>query len=155
MSNPIRKATFRANIEDVIFDIFVRTSSDNVVIDKEGTLLSDYLVNVVLQDDLTQAIQNLKSDILDGAPEAYDTLKEIADYIKEHGDLTEAIREILNLKADKSEVDRIANSLQTLSDSVDSLPKIFYSVERPSNLKLGDMWVQPVSGAEVLAELRQ
>ena len=154
MANPIRKATFRANVNDVITDIFVKTSTDNVVIDKDGTLLSDYLVNVVLKDDLESAIQNLKSEIVGGAPEVYDTLKEIADYIKSHGDITEAITKAVNDKADQSQVDEIANSLQTLSQSITNMSRIHYSQSSPSNLKSGEMWVQPVSDASVLRSLK-
>lgn len=154
MANPVRKATFRANVNDVITDIFVRTSSDNIVIDREGTLLSDYLVNVVLNDDLDKAINDLKEDILDGAPEAYDTLKEIADYINNHsGDVTE-ILELIAQKADKSDINEISNSLQLLTQAVSRIPIIHYSETEPSNLKSGDMWVQPVSDASVLEGLR-
>jgi hypothetical protein len=154
LANPVRKATFRANINDVITDIMVKTSSDNVVINKQGDLLSDYLVNVVLSDDMDNALRELKSDILDGAPEAYDTLKEIADYINSHGDDASQIIAILSTKADKSEVDVIADSLQQLSQSLSRVPIIYYSKTQPANLKVGDMWVQPVSGADALSALR-
>lgn len=153
LANPVRKATFRANVNDVITDIFVRTSSDNVVIDSEGTLLSDYLVNVVLQDDLSEAIANLKAEIIDGAPEIYDTLKEIADYIKQHGDFVQYIEELVQNKADKSDVDEIANSLQALSAALETKSTVYYSQTQPSDLKLGDMWVQPVQDASVLKSL--
>lgn len=153
MANPIRKATFRANVNDVITDIFVKTSTDNVVIDEEGHLLSDFLVNVVLTDDLESAIQNLKSEILDGAPEIYDTLKEIADYIETHGNFVEYIQQLVQDKADQTQVDEIANSLQTLSQSLENTNRIYYSQTKPSNLKSGDMWVQPVSDASVLRGL--
>lgn len=155
MSNPIRKGTFRANINDVITDIFVKTSSDNVVVDKEGNLLSDYLTNLVLKDELSTALNDLKTDILDGAPEAYDTLKEISEYINTHEDVVTSIISALGNKADKEEVLAISNSLQTLADTVLNIPRIYYSVSEPSVLKKGDMWVQPVSGADVLVSMRQ
>ena len=152
-NNPVRTGTFRANINDVITDIFVRTSTDNVVIDSEGNLLSDYLTNVVLSDDLETALANLKSDILDGSPEVYDTLKEIADYIEEHGDFVSVLQEAIQGKASQSEVDEISNSLQTLSQAFANKPNLYYSQTQPSNLKSGDMWVQPVSDASVLSSL--
>lgn len=153
MSNPIRKATFRANVNDVITDIFVRTSTDNVVIDSEGTLLSDFLTNVVLSNDLNTAIQNVKAEIIDGSPEVYDTLKEIADYIAEHGDFVEVLQEAIQGKASKEEVDELANSLQQLSVSISEMATIYYSQTQSSTLKAGDMWVQPVSDASVLSSL--
>lgn len=153
MANPVRKATFRANVNDVITDIFVKTSTDNVVIDNEGNLLSDYLTRLVLTEDMNVALENLKGEIIDGAPEIYDTLKEIADYIEQHGDFVEYITQLVQDKADKSEVDEIANSLQTLSQALSEKSTIYYSQTQPSNLKLGDMWVQPVTDASVLKSL--
>ena len=107
-------------------------------------------MNVVLQDDLSEAIRNLKAEIIGGAPEIYDTLKEIADYIEQHSDFVQYIEELVQGKADKSDVDEIANSLQALSAALETKSTVYYSQTQPSDLKLGDMWVQPVQDASVL-----
>ena len=38
------------------------------------------------------------SKLIGGAPETYDTLKEIADYIEAHKEVTEALKEAINAK---------------------------------------------------------
>lgn len=42
------------------------------------------------------------SDLIGGAPETYDTLKEIADYIANHEDVSEALNQAIGNKADKN-----------------------------------------------------
>lgn len=148
MSNPIRKGTFRANIEDVIYDIFVATSTDNVYM-QDGRLLSEYLVDVALKEDIQKAIDEL----IDGAPEILDTLKEIAEYIQQHGDLIQMLQDLVENKAEKSDLDNVVRNLNALANDFYNSPTIYYSVETPEALKAGDMWVRPVLDASVLKTL--
>lgn len=55
-------------------------------------------------------VANLKDDLLNGAGEAYDTLKELGDLINENVDAIDALETIAVNKADKSDV----NALQDL-----------------------------------------
>lgn len=154
MANPIRKATFRALINDVLTDIYATTSTDNIVINSQGELLSDYLEKLVLQDDMEEALRELKADIIDEAPEIFDTLKEISDWIKEHGDFTQYLEEIVNTKADKEDLNLLSEAFNALSQAFSSESKVFYNDTQPSNLKSGDMWVQPVVDASILDGLQ-
>jgi len=148
LSNPTRKGTFRANIEDVIYDIFVATSTDNVYME-DGRLLSEYLVELATKEDIKKAIDEL----IDGAPEILDTLKEIAEYIQQHGDIIQMLQDLIEEKADKAELELVIDNLNTLANDFYNSPTIYYSVETPERLKAGDMWVRPVLDASVLKTL--
>lgn len=151
---PVRKATFRALVNEVLTDIYATTSTDNIVINSEGELLSDYLERLVTQENMEEALQQLKEEIIDEAPEIFDTLKEIAEWIKEHGDFVQYLEELVNSKADKTEVDALAEALTALSNAFTESAKIYYSDVQPTALKSGDMWVQPVVDASVLDDLQ-
>ncbi len=58
------------------------------------------------------------ADLIGGAPETYDTLKEIADYIASHQSVADALNTAIGTKADKNHTHTIANitSLQTALD---------------------------------------
>lgn len=133
MPNPVRKATVRVLIDNIVTDIMLKTSSENVVCD-DGLFLSEKLSEMLLeiaerptQVEVQEAIDQAIADLIDGAPEILDTLKEIAEYIQEYGDLLDALQKM-----------------------VDEKSTIFYSDEMPQTLKVGDMWVQPVLDASVL-----
>lgn len=49
--------------------------------------------------DIANAVSAAVSDILDGAPEAYDTLREIAEKLSDNDDAVDAILSTLALKA--------------------------------------------------------
>jgi hypothetical protein len=133
MPNPVRNATVRARINDIVTDIMLKTSSENVICD-DGQFLSEKLSEMLLeigerptQAEMQAAIDKAIADLVDEAPEILDTLKEIAEYIVEYGDLLEALQKM-----------------------VDEKSSIFYEFEMPQTLKVGDMWVQPVVDASVL-----
>lgn len=62
------------------------------------------LNSLVSSEDLTGILTNLKSEILGGAGEDYDTLKEIEEWIEEHQDLYQALISTVSQKATKEEV---------------------------------------------------
>lgn len=53
-------------------------------------------------DAMNTAISAAISDLIGGAPETYDTLKEIADYIANHQDVVDALNAAIGQKADKA-----------------------------------------------------
>ena len=65
---------------------------------------SNDLNSLVSSEDLTGILTNLKSEILGGAGEDYDTLKEIEEWIEEHQDLYQALIATVSQKATKEEV---------------------------------------------------
>ena len=66
---------------------------------KDFKLLSN-LVNIINGDSNTKgSFRKTIKDLIGGAPEAYDTLKEIADKLKNNDDLHKALNDAIILKA--------------------------------------------------------
>ena len=57
--------------------------------------------NIIKQSDIDTSVNNLKNDLLNGAGEAYDTLKELGELIDDNQDAIEALEIIATGKADK------------------------------------------------------
>lgn len=88
---------FKAKRENEIFDVFARTTANNVIVDKAtGETLKQRLLAISKQltsssdagvaevKTQVEAVKNQVSALIADAPEAYDTLKEIADWINAH-----------------------------------------------------------------------
>lgn len=58
------------------------------------------------------------ADLIGGAPAAYDTLKEISDYIASHQDIADALNNAIANKADKTVASTSANGLMSKEDKV-------------------------------------
>ncbi len=75
------------------------------------------------KDEITSLLATVKNDIkaeiLGGAPEDYDTLKEIAEYIEAHEDISTALIEAIGNKADKTTVDALTTRVATLEENAD------------------------------------
>ena len=71
---------------------------DNTVDD----LFNYYLKNETYsKEEVKTVINNRINELVDGAPETFDTLKEIADYIAEHEEIARALNEAIGNKVDK------------------------------------------------------
>lgn len=66
--------------------------------------------NAEMQAAISTAITNL----VDGAPDAYNTLKEIADYIASHADVIDTLNAAIGNKADASTVASIQTTIRAL-----------------------------------------
>lgn len=125
MSNTAKKAILHALIEGVLVELMVKTQADNVYIDDSTTLaakLAEMVTAINLRakcTDVTAEINQAIADLIDGAPETYDTLKELSDYIATHEDVVTAINAAIGNKADKSSVE----ALQTTINALGSLAK--------------------------------
>ena len=86
--NPIWENWFPAVVADAI-----RMSLDP----------NDASNNVNLIDYVDKKVTQLKNDIVGGATAAYDTFKELEDYINQHGDVADALNDSLVNKVDKIE----------------------------------------------------
>lgn len=111
-------------------------------------------------DAMTTAISNAIDDLIDGAPETYNTLKEIADYISSHQDVVDALNSAIGQKADKATTlagygitdamtatainTAISNALASAKSYTDTKvgnsAKIYFSATEPANLAEGDLW---------------
>ena len=149
MSNVAQKAILTAKIDGVLKDLMVKTSADQVFIDDSTTLETKLaeLVNALdgkaaashahaqadvtgLVDDLAArptteamntAISTAISDLIGGAPETYNTLKEIADYIEAHQDVVNALNAAIGAKADKTTVETLQALVNGIKSTVDGL----------------------------------
>lgn len=149
MSNVAQKAILTAKINGVLKDLMVKTSADQVFID-DNTTLAAKLTELVealdgkaaaththaqadvtgLEDALTArptteamnaAISTAISGLINGAPETYDTLKEIADYIGAHQDVVDALNASIGSKADASVVTTLQETVTAIKTVTDSL----------------------------------
>ena len=149
MSNVAQKAILTAKIDGVLKDLMVKTSADQVFIDDSTTLAAKLteLVNALdgkaaaththaqadvtgLEDALTArptteamnaAISAAISGLIDGAPDTYNTLKEIADYIDAHQDVVDALNASIGSKADASVVTTLQETVKAIKTVTDSL----------------------------------
>lgn len=148
-SDKLKQVIFQEEIDGVLTDLMARTHVDNVIYEEGGKqiALSEKLASLIatvatkadsnnVTADIKTATDNLYNKIMgitaeDGAPvaEAYDTLKEVANYLTEHG----------------SVVQGFTNDISGLKKSVEGLKTGMTKVEKSDtngNVK--------VDGAEVV-----
>ena len=149
MSNVAQKAILTAKIEGVLKDLMVKTTADQVFIDSDTTLdvklaevisalggkaasshthtqaeivgLEDALTSRPTTETMNTAISTAISELIGGAPETYDTLKEIADYISAHADVVDAINAAIGAKADASVVTTLQETVAAIKTVTDAL----------------------------------
>lgn len=61
------------------------------------------------EQTIVQYVNQKIADLIGGAPATYDTLKEIADYIASHQDVSDALNEAIGNKADKNHTHAISD----------------------------------------------
>ena len=148
-SDKLKQVIFQEEIDGVLTELMARTHVDNVIYEEGGKqiALSEKLASLIatvatkadsnnVTADIKTATDNLYNKIMgitaeDGAPvaEAYDTLKEVANYLTEHG----------------SVVQGFTNDISGLKKSVEDLKTGMTKVEKSDtngNVK--------VDGAEVV-----
>lgn len=115
-----RNAILRALVEGVVTDLMVKTNVENVYVDETTTLaqkLSEIITSLngkVTTADMNTAISAAINDLIGGAPETYDTLKEISDYISAHQDVVDALNAAIGSKADRTTVETIQTTVNSL-----------------------------------------
>lgn len=139
-----KNAILKTKIENVIYEIMVKTNAANVIVDDQGTTLASKLASIITDlglkattealttglagkadsshthaqadvtgladalnarpttDAMNTAISTAISGLIDGAPETYDTLKEIAEYISSNEDAMTALNAAIGNKANKA-----------------------------------------------------
>lgn len=102
-------------IEGVVTDIMVKTGSDNVIVDSStgetlaarlvqlATDISNAVAGGITPSQVDTKISTAISALVDEAPETYDTLKEIADYISSNETAKNALNAAIGNKVDKVE----------------------------------------------------
>lgn len=79
-----------------------KANSSHTHAQADVTGLADALTARPTTEAMNTAISTAISDLINGAPETYDTLKEIADYIESHKSVETALNEAIGKKADKA-----------------------------------------------------
>lgn len=98
-------------LEGVLNDIMLQTGADNVIVDaSKGEMLSTRLATIMTKLDATTTpaevdtkIKTAIDNLIAGAPDTYDTLKEIADYIAADSTAMDALNKAIVGKVDKVE----------------------------------------------------
>lgn len=121
MANTAKKAILQAKIEGVLTDLLPKTNAENVMVDETTTLaakLSAILADVAALPTtatVNGAISALRTELMgEGVPEAYDTFKELADYIETHQEAADALTAAVGNKADKTTVEAIQATIDGL-----------------------------------------
>ena len=118
-SNIDNEATIRKNADDTL------TSNLNAEITRAKTAEksnSDRIDIIDGDSSVEGSYRKAIKDLINGAPEAYDTLKEIADKLQDNDDLHQAIEEAIATKATKTdlnaEITRAKNAEQANTDAI-------------------------------------
>lgn len=96
-------------IDGVLQNIMLQTGADNVIVDTaKGEMLSTRLASIAAalagmnsSTEVDNKISTAINNLINGAPETYDTLKEIADYIASDSTAMDALNKAILNKVDK------------------------------------------------------
>ena len=130
MAAKASNAILKALIEGVLTDLMVKTTGEMVYLDDSTTVaakIADMVTAINARAKTTDmntaistAVSNLKNELMgEGVPEAYDTFKELADYIASHQEAADALTAAVGNKADKTTV----QTLQATINALGSLAK--------------------------------
>ncbi len=113
----------KIRINGVMEELLAKSNGENVSVTYNGSemtltdALSTIYSGVSAAQTATQVQSAIKTEIdklIGGAPEAYDTLMDIATYINEHKEVSDALNAAIGQKADKT-------AFETLKATVDGL----------------------------------
>lgn len=104
------------------------------------------LTNYATKEEVAQAKSEVKDELIGTAPGTYDTLGEIADYIKEHGEVAAGMAADIATKADKSE---LANYQEKLPEDGNLGQVLTKTNTGPQWEDLPDCEVEELSGDEL------
>lgn len=108
-------AILQMKIDGALKDVWVQTGADLVIVDEstQETLAARLTqlaadINTAVAGGLTESqvqtmIDTEVNALIDGAPETYNTLKEIATYIDEHEDVVTSLNAAIGNKVDKED----------------------------------------------------
>lgn len=119
--------TLSAKLSEIIADLALKATKTEVTdglalkADKththaqaDVTGLEDALTARPTTDAMNTAISTAIGGLINGAPETYDTLKEIADYIEAHKSVETALNEAIGKKADKTAFEAVKATVDAL-----------------------------------------
>lgn len=108
-----KKVTLQMLLAGKLEDLQFKTGAENVIITNEDSTtekLSDRLVDVaealnsvITEEEVENIAAAAVAQLLVDAPEAFDTFKEIADYLSNNENVIEALNDAIHNKVDKEE----------------------------------------------------
>lgn len=149
-----KNAILKAMIEGTIHELMVKTNVDNVVLvdgSKETTLslklaeIISSLNSKATTTEMNTAISTAISDLVNGAPEAYNTLKEIADYLSSNDSVVNSINQVLEGKVSKEENKGLSTNDFT-NDYKTSLDSLIAGMSEWNNAQANVIEVVKVNG---------
>ncbi len=92
----------KASKTELTEGLSTRAASSHTHAQSDITGLTNALAERPTTTAMNTAISTAISNLINGAPETYDTLKEIADYISSHQDVVDSLNAAIGGKADKA-----------------------------------------------------
>ncbi len=93
------------------------------------------------------------ADLIGGAPEMYDTFKEIADYIGEHEEVSTALNDAIGNKADKTTVETLTTTVNKKANASTTIAGYGIADAKIANgtITLGTNSITPLVAADIAA----
>ena len=104
----------KASSEDLTNGLAAKAEKVHTHAQSDITGLEDTLATLATTEAMNAAISAAIDGLIDGAPETYNTLKEVATYIEEHEDVVSTLNAAIGQKADKSTVEAIQATVNAL-----------------------------------------
>lgn len=125
----------KIKLEGEIKDLIAKSNGENVAVTYNGKneTLSEALTEILASitalptsEGVVNTVTTEIAKVVDGAPESFDTLKEIATYIEEHQGVVETLNAAIGNKVDKVEGKGLSTEDFTtaLKNKLDNLPVI-------------------------------
>jgi len=128
----------KIKIGEQVQNIVARSTDQYVIVNYKGSevTLAAALTSILAEIANNQPLGNEEavdakisaaiSELIGGAPETYDTLKEIADYIEAHKDVSAALNEVIGRKVDKVEGKGLSaeDFTAALKEKLEAMPNI-------------------------------
>lgn len=125
----------KIKLENEFHELLVKTDAENTRVTWKGqettldAALADIFTSITdlpTADGVDTKISAAIDNLIGGAPEAYNTLKEIADYIAEHQDVADSITAAIGGKVDKEEGKGLSaeDFTAALKDKLEAMPAI-------------------------------
>lgn len=100
--NAMKKAILKKQIEGVVYEVMLKTTAEMVAIDDTGTTLAQKLIELGKLPTSTYVDEKI-TELIGGAPETLDTLKELAAALGSDPNFATTIATQLGGKVDKIE----------------------------------------------------
>ena len=125
MPNPSKNVILHTLLEGILNDLYPKTVAGNVYVDDTTTVdtklteiagkFEQYITTENANKAITAAVDALKTELMGGdVAAAYDTFKEIADYISQDQEAYTTLNNLVKAKLDKTEFETFQNSIEKL-----------------------------------------